>query len=137
MIDPSDTPLQLDDFSKWIVLASLLSLYLESLVPIIGPLLFLIHSSLLSFYMFSVAEFHFIRYIIIYTLSIQSEEHASQMEDQSEYLSPENLLVYPFRRAYIHAIICFIGTLSSMIPLGNVFINLFIIVVDFANLVLL
>ena len=117
------------------MLISLIFLYLESIIPIVGPILFLVHSSLLSAYMFLVAEYHFISYLIIYTIAAQSDDHAAQVSDET--LTPENLLIYPFRRAYVHAIIVFVGTFSSSVPLSNIFLNLLIIVADFANLVLL
>ena len=70
VIDPSSAQLQLDDFSKWVVLISLFSLYLESLIPFFGPLLFLIHGSLLSTYIFAIAEYQFLSYLVIYALSV-------------------------------------------------------------------
>ena len=59
------------------------------------------------------------------------------MTEEQKIFSPENLLIYPFRRAYLHALLCLVGTVSSMVPLGNIVLNVVILVVDFANLVLL
>ena len=69
-IDPSTAQLQLDDFSKWVVLVTLLLLYMESLIPMVGPLLFLVHGSLLSTYIFAIAEYHFLSYIVVYALAV-------------------------------------------------------------------
>ena len=117
--------------SKWAMLINLVLMYFESIQPFVGPILYFLHSIIVTVYLFCWYEYFLVSYLIYY-YHINFAEPAKESD-----LSAENILIYPYRRMQLHIIFSLITTATSCIPIINVFVNLLLIFGDFVNIVLL